>query len=757
MRILRLDLDDGEELDLHPYVTVLGGLAPGIHRRVVDRLARLAHGDASGGPGLVEAHDVLTEVSEDALAGLSLDPASEVVVRAVQLPGASIDPNSVDGTSHAAGEIDARADAARTALAHVEVELASAADAVRDATEALDAARRGLDDFAITAHDGALAALAAAEAEAASAGADTPVVDVRSRLVAELETARRDSEAHDAELQTERLALLELLEALEAERQRLAELTARRDSAGSGEVQPARRPPSDADIARVTRALDVVRAGPPPPPRVPSPQATDLADRIAAHESRHDTLEAELREEGVDVVALQDELVAAQLEVRVAEEAARPNVIAPEDDAEIERLHDIVVDQSEKKGSRRGGKGAERAYDEAAEALDGILERVGYPTYAAYVMGRIAPSIDPDARRRHEEALARVEENERRLDEAARLLENDNRVLVLRAERDQLWAEARDTLGTLPDDVEGALRALRIDGEVEFTAVADLQVVLESVGVPSPSADEVAVVATAETFLADAAIARAEADTEPGEVVDPLEVEIRSTETRLGDLYDKSTEGDETLTEWEAESERLSALAAAAEAALASHDLESAESDSGEPQVAWTPEVAKAHEQVALTEARLARHRAAVEQVDDRHAELRSARSLEREVEARRDAARTRLESVAGEVDSVDDTAPLPEIVWDLDGEDIEPLEWYLLGRVAALRQVSHAGSVPLVLDDTFRGLPEAPTRALCQALARIGESVQVVYVGDSPWVAAWASEKGLDHAAVVRPGQPAL
>jgi uncharacterized protein YhaN len=225
----------------------------------------------------------------------------------------------------------------------------------------------------------------------------------------------------------------------------------------------------------------------------------------------------------------------------------------------------------------------------------------------------------------------------------------------------------------------------------------------------------------------------------------------------LADLHDKSTEGDETLAEWEAESERLARVAAEAEAALTAHDASSDGSGETGPPAALTPEIAIATEQVALTEARLARHRAAVEQVDDRHAELRSARSLEREVEARRDAARTALDAVSGEADSVDDTAPLPEIIWDLDGGAVEPREWYLLGRVAALRQVSHAGSVPLVLDDAFRGLPEAPTRALCEALSRIGESVQVIYVGDAPAVAVWAAEQGLDHAAVVRPGQPAL
>jgi hypothetical protein len=751
MRILRLDLSDGEELDLHPYVTSLGGFAPGDRRRVVDRLLRIARGDASGGPGLIEVAGDLSEVDATVLAGLSLDPAVDCVVRAEQLPGATVAANS------GRGELAQRSADARDALARVETELSSAREAVAAANKALDDARRGLDDYAITAHDASLAAVRAAEDAARARLGASPAVDQRAQLVAALEAARAEAAAHDAELETERVALLELLEALEAERQRLDELTARRDAGHSASDEPAPVPSAD-DVAAVQRALATVRAGAPPAARVPSPQAIDLADRIAAHDQRHDELEAALRAEGVDVIGLQDRLANAQMDARDAEEASRPKVISPADDAEIERLHDIVVEQSEKKNSRRGGKGAERAYEEATEALDELLDRVGYPTYAAYVMGRISPSVDPEAKRRHEDAVARVAEIEAQLDEAASVLERDSRVLMLRAERDQLWAEARDTLGTLPDDVEGALRAMRVDAPVEFTAVDDLQTVLDSVGAISPSSDEVTVVAIAETYLADAAIARAAAETtRSGNDIDPLELEIRETKRRLADLHTKATEGDATLAEWEAESERLGRLATAAEAALADHDASATSpEDADEARIASDPAVSAAREQASMTAARLARHRAAVEQVDDRHADLRAARSVEREVEARRDAASGAVD--AGDaVGALDDDDPDPEVVWSLDGGDVEPLEWYLFGRVTALREVGEAGSVPLILDDAFRGLPEAAARALCAALARVGQSTQVVYVGDAPAVAAWAAEQGLDHAAVVRPGQPAI
>ncbi len=749
MRILRLDLDDGEGLDLHPYVTMLGGFAPGDRRRVVDRLLRLTRGDASGGPGLVEVDGVLSEVDQAVLAALALDPSLEPVVRVAQLPGATVDPSGTD--------LDDRTAAARGELARVESELAAARDAVARATQALDDARRGLDDYAITAHDAALSAVAAAEDAARARLSASPVVDRRAALIEELDAARRDSEAHDLELQTERVALLELLEALEAEQLRVDELTARRDAGHNGprEAEPA--VPSEADVATVTRALEVVRAGPPPPARIPAPEAVDLADRIADHERRHDELEEALRDEGIDVRSLQDQLTVAQLEAREAAEAARPKLVSPEDDAEIERLHDLVVDHGEKRKSRRSGKGTERAYEEAGEALEALLESVGYPTYAAYVMGRISPSVDPDAKRRHDEALARVAEVETELDAAADVLERDSRVLMLRAERDQLWAEARDTLGTLPDDVEGALRAMRIDAPVEFTAVDDLRAVLDGVGTTCPTDDETTVVAIAETYLADAAIARAAAEAPPADDIDPLERDIRDATRRVAELHEKATEGDATLAEWEAESERLAAEVAAAQARLDAHDSSSVTAEDAEhAAVSADPAVSEARGQAALTSARLARHRAAVEQVDDRHADLRSARSVEREVEARHDAMAAGFESTGDDARPQDD-GPDPEVVWELDGDDVGPVESYLLGRVASLREVGDAGPVPLILDDAFRGLPDPATRSLCKALARIGQSVQVIYVGDAPAVAAWAAKQGLDHAAVVRPGQPAL
>ncbi|QGG95576.1 hypothetical protein [Actinomarinicola tropica] len=753
MRILRLDLEDGEELDLHPYVTVLGGLDPDVHRRVVDRLVRLTRGDAAGTSGLIESDEVLSELSSGALAALDLPPDTEVLVRAEQLPGARL-----VGAGGSDTDADARLSAARAALAELEDELTAARRAVATATNQLDEARRGVDDFAINAHDAAVAAVREAEAAAVARLQGTAATDERVRLESALAEAREAAARHEARLDAERLALLELLEDLEAARAEHDQLSA--DDAAEAAEAPTEPdlpvvPPAE-HVAAVEQALELVRMGPPPAPMVTSPEALDLADRIREHNERHDALEQTLRDEGIDVVALQDELSAAQFDVQAAQEAARPKVISPEDDAEIERLHDIVVDLGEKRSSRRSGKSTESAYQEACDALDAILDRVGYPTYAAYVMGRIAPTIDVDARRRLDAATDRVADLEGQLDQAASILERDARVLMLRAERDQLWAAARDLLATLPDDVESALRALRVPAESDHPAVDELRALLDRLGIDRRGDDERTLVGAAETFLADAALARSELDARRAaddEVPVPVERPVEAAARRVDDLHARAATADAALAELEDVAEEHARRVAEVEAALDALAASAPADPAQDPRVAQDPAVRGAHEQLAVAEARLARHRDAVALADELQGRLRSARSAEREVQARHDDAAHAAASLEEEVTG----GPPPEVEWNLDDAGVEPIEWFLLGRVATLRTAAPSGTVPLVLDDAFRGLSEDHVESLCAALAKVARTVQILYVGDTPAVAAWARAQGLDVAAVVRPGQPAI
>jgi len=79
-----------------------------------------------------------------------------------------------------------------------------------------------------------------------------------------------------------------------------------------------------------------------------------------------------------------------------------------------------------------------------------------------------------------------------------------------------------------------------------------------------------------------------------------------------------------------------------------------------------------------------------------------------------------------------------------------EAVEFYLLARLAALRTVSYAGSVPLVIDDALAGLPSDDVEQVLHKLERMSETVQIVYLSDDDTVSSWARSIGFERAAVV-------
>src|SRR5690606_21727337 len=88
----------------------------------------------------------------------------------------------------------------------------------------------------------------------------------------------------------------------------------------------------------------------------------------------------------------------------------------------------------------------------------------------------------------------------------------------------------------------------------------------------------------------------------------------------------------------------------------------------------------------------------------------------------------------------------------DVDEVDArrQAVEFYLLARLAALRSVSFAGSVPLLVDDALGGFEEETVTHLLGRLDRMADSVQVIYVSDDPVVHRWAESVGFGRAAVV-------
>lgn len=802
MRIIRLDLENGEEIDLHPYVTVLNGLGPSVQRRVAEQLVRVARGDVEGISGMIEAHGLLVDLDPRRVGPLGLPADADILVHAEQLPGARLVP--VPGADAADRALEEKIGDIEAEITRLDAELTTVTAEITRATAELDDARRGLDEFAITAHEGALRAVAEAEdlarrrleGAAASAGA-SPAEQRRAALAAELADLRdRQARLQDL-LDEERLGLLELLERLEAERALLDEL--RTDAtagaeptsapADTAEVEPEPEPepalPDRADMDAVHAAIREVVAGPPDAPMVPSLPAAALADQVAAHRERHREWERGLAERGLDTGVLHERLEAARRVEAAAAEEARPKTVTPDDEREIERLHDIVTEHAEKRGSRRWGKEAARLYEEASAELDALLGKYGFPTYAAFIMERTNPAVDAQARQRHEDAKVLVANIEREIDEVTTAIAEDPHGRMLRAERDQLWSAAEELLGgSYEGDIEDALRQLRVPGPVEFDAPDRLRDLLRRLGVDVSGAtttarlievaDEWYTTATEAHEVAAAAAAPGVTGSGdlgislPGDEPDVPEVPeapadpVAAQEALVQEIFDRSVALDRELTEHENEFDQRAEEIAALEAKLVALDEETG-TGRGDPDadpladaIAADPTVVGAREQAELTAARLERHRGAVERVDRMHASIGELRHTERMLTAQRDGLATEVASLRAERDGDEGRVLLP-VSWTLTEEGVGPIEWYLLGRVASLRSVCAAGSVPLVLDDAFRNLPPHEVATLCDALARIGETVQVIYLGDEPAVAEWAERQGLDHAAVVRPGQPAI
>ena len=154
-----------------------------------------------------------------------------------------------------------------------------------------------------------------------------------------------------------------------------------------------------------------------------------------------------------------------------------------------------------------------------------------------------------------------------------------------------------------------------------------------------------------------------------------------------------------------------------------------------------------ASEKVAELEAELGAVRAAeqelIEALEARQA-LVEATALAERAAARR--ARTVAEAV---LDEQFVEAPVADdVLWS--DVDAEAIELALMARLSSLRDVSYAGPVPMVLVDTFRGLPDDTVRELLGAVGRMADSTQVVLVTDDALVAAWAVEQGADRASVV-------
>jgi hypothetical protein len=679
MRLLQLTLDPdrGRELDLHPALTVVSGLEDRDRQRLVRVVTAIAKGDDPGCSGLVEAHGVVLDLSLDALGLLDTGAEIDPLVRRRDLPGAV--PPSFDTDEHDDDDRPSAPDAVASFLS----------TAPRGVHPELDRVRRHLRD----------------------------AEETRGVLRGAAEQAARD------------------LDAAGRDRRRAAE---RLDGALQRAAAPPgpehRGGPAGQEVAQLERELDHIDAGilelqgidarpisvlldaienPGPVEEVPSPAAQELADRFVSLQGRVAALEERLEAEGRGPVSAMRRLDQARNDVAAAERVHDRTEFTEADEEALRKSHEKVLD-AERKASGLRSRSGQRKLAEALARQQEILDRIGYPTWSAYIMGASLMGADPAAAERLAEARAELEAAEAHWAEISAAMESDPEHHALLDELERVELDAVSLLLargiTVPDERDGlelTLRALREPKhDVDPRELVDaLAFHLSSIGLDLGDAaqDPAHVCRVAHAFLAEAEGIAAR--------IDELTVERRRVEARVADARSRAE-----AEAWEALEASVVAPDEANESSLADLERELAEARGAEEDC--------------------------VEMLEAREALLDAAVTAEANaLEQAREVARTVMAGqglIPAEGSSTTPTeGPGNGTGWS--EIDPEAIEFYLLARLAAQRQVSYSGSVPLVIDDALAGVPDDAVRRVLHGLGRMAESVQIVYITDDPVVVEWA------------------
>jgi len=690
-RILRLaGAEPGPwSVELHPRLTVIGGLDPVVTGAVRALLGALAAGDlpdAAVRDGLV-AGTVSVEGRAEPLSG---------AVASGHLRVPSAHDRAVPAPEATAGRLDAEIDRANATLSSA---AAAVADVWREwATDRdgwAEAQRRGWHDRADAAAALRRARTRRAEAEATLAPpVEAPVGD---------QTAAEGAGAPD---EGERYALLARLAVLEAE---LSDL--RHDSVHG--------------VAAAVDALDRYRV-------VDVDEAERLAD--AWEEARRRIDRVALRRERAPGPT-SDALGAARDRVRAAEalvaaaERALADAGAPAaspDTAALEAAHAEVL-LAWDAGERRVGVGRARRRLEEAQALEQeLLDRLGFKTYTEFmVSGRMRVHGSREREQAAREDLRRAEAELEAATADLATIEGagpsgvgedtagdtgatgtDGEAEI--AEADAIRAEAAALLGGDPgEDVAVALR-----GHLAADPLARLRMALAEARVPIAAASYREAVATlAREWLdatRDVADRRSELDAERAVLRERLETLDRAGDAATGTR--PTTDGDlaarTSVLDAMAEDERdARSVLDAAVAALALPAPDPA------PAGSLVDRRARAEGRMAMAQVEL--------------------ESLRR--------ARVRP-PVAPDLETTGPT-------------DAAAVAWNALTRVAAHHRLAGDAVPPLVLDDPFGDLSGADAVSVVEALVDPAAIGQIVVLTERAEVLSWAASLGPDDGALVVAG----
>ncbi len=506
MRLLRIHDDaDGAQLELHPRMSVIAGLAPESRRRLLTALAALPGADAdaalAGLSGEMEVNGAVVDFEPRSLRLLDLDPELDIVVRAGDLHGLgddSMDPVTVEDAQPVDRDVAVEQAALQESL-----------EELQDTQRSL-LARRSALALALAEVGGRVTPADFSAAVAAGSPGDDRAIGRAATIVIESPGPTAETVA-----------------AIAAAVARVDRLRTRRD-----ETVAAIEPLRGIETTEVEAALaGIERLG--HPVEIPDRHAQVAADELEATITALEGYDRELEAAGQGPLAAYRRLDEAQRRFLAAEAAVRPPVIDPAAAEALEAAHDdVLAAEMRLTAARIPSKNLKKRLDDAVAVEGEILDRMGFATYTAFVMSTTVPLVSPELRAAHAQASQDYEQADVAFAEAVAAVEADPYRSTLVAAVDIARAQAQSLVGAVDgDDLVATLRRRTVIDDEHAARVVDaaarLRRALEAAGVDfgdlALSADDVtdlAVVWLAE--MADAAGTR-----------DALEERLRSLEEEV--------------------------------------------------------------------------------------------------------------------------------------------------------------------------------------------------------------------------------
>jgi hypothetical protein len=738
MRLLELRLieDPRSSVRFPGHLTVVAGMAPGARAWLCAAVPAFLDGRDSGLAAYVHVDGSTREVGPGATAlrfagrearvVLDAGPFDEAIARHAQLVAAG---------------------------APVATDVVVTAEQVARSRAALDQARRSLEalergtELTRAEHRGAVAAGEDLAAEVAAARA---IVDPMAPIVLDraLDSAAR------LEVETGAPPGVCRGETEATAKERIVRL-----ETALYELDSALQTLVPIDAAAVEQALDIVRiitaTGP-----IELPEAIRLAEEYRSLRAQIAALEERIAADEGGMANIGDRLDQARARYAAAEARMQPVQADASEIAALERAHDAVL-EAEKKVSGLFGNRSRKLLDDAVAEERAILERLGYPTWSAFIMG--ARMLDSAAENKRELELAR-----RELDEAERLSArvmarmHDEPEFLAHLDRLERLQEAAHAIVGDVDDVEVALRALRVDpGPPPMTVDAareNLAACLLDVGfeiedhatlddlVDAARAwlDDVCEIAWLHTQLeADARHCAAELDA-TRETLERLQV-VGATEEidgfgaeRLRAARATIARADERLWSHRDAVIRVAQLVAESERVMDLQIQLAASLERAEELVRITRELAEASaERCALLESAFA-------------ATAPLGPDADAPADAPADAGPTGAAPTGADTATGTDGTPAAADAARALPERVDLLAEVLEERITALRDAGIDGSLPLLLDDPFRSCTPTERAELLGWLEGYSLFLQIVYLADGPEAVAWAEGRNTSRVRVV-------